>query len=85
MPKPSITQATNINAEVMLQLGKYHSAQELRKLQTKLTSTYRVLRGLTSGSTLLGRIGEKLSTDEEETLHFWLQAPCPPKHQEGDQ
>ncbi|TVT83993.1 hypothetical protein [Pseudomonas sp. H3(2019)] len=68
MPKPSVTEATNINAEVVLQLGKYHSAQELRKLQAKLTGTAREIRGLTSGNTLLSRIGEKLSDEQIQLL-----------------
>ena len=68
MPKTSITEATNIDTEAVLQLGKYHSAQELRKLQTKLTSTSRELRILTSGRTLLGRIGEKLSFEQHQLL-----------------
>ena len=68
MPKPSITEATDITAEVVLELGKYHSAQELRNLQAKLTSTSRELRGLTKGNSLLARIGEKLSFEQLQLL-----------------
>lgn len=68
MPKPSITEATDITAEVVLGLGKYHSAQELRNLQAKLTSTSRELRGLTKGNSLLARIGEKLSFEQLQLL-----------------
>lgn len=68
MPKPSITEATDITAEVVLGLGKYYSAQELRNLQAKLTSTSRELRGLTKGHTLLARIGEKLSLEQLQLL-----------------
>lgn len=67
MPKPSITEATNINAEVVLDLGKFYSSTELRILQSKLTGTAREIRELTNGSKLLGRIGGKL-TDEQLQL-----------------
>lgn len=67
MPKPSITEATNIDAEVVLDLGKFYSSKELRSLQSKLTGTAREIRELTNGSKLLGRIGGKL-TDEQLQL-----------------
>lgn len=71
MAKPSITDAINIDADVVLQLGKYHSAQKFRQLQAKLTGTAREIRGLTAGNTLLARIGEKLS---DEQLHLLRDA-----------
>lgn len=68
MPKPSITEATNINAEVVLDLGKFYSAKELRGLQSKLTGTAREIRELTNGSKLLGRIGGKLTNEQLQLL-----------------
>lgn len=68
MAKPSITDASSITADVVLQLGKYFSAQRLRSLQAKLTGTAREIRGLTGGNTLPGRIGEKLSLEQIQLL-----------------
>lgn len=68
MPKPSITEATNLTAEVVLALGKYHSVQELRNLQAKLTSTSRELREFSNGCTLLAQIGNKLSLEQLQLL-----------------
>ncbi|NWB94898.1 hypothetical protein HX882_03215 [Pseudomonas gingeri] len=68
MAKPSITDASSITADVVLQLGKHFSAQSLRSLQAKLTGTVREIRGLTRGSTLPGRIGEKLSLEQIQLL-----------------
>ncbi|MFC3941510.1 hypothetical protein CCU68_18230 [Pseudomonas gingeri NCPPB 3146 = LMG 5327] len=68
MAKPSITDASSITADVVLQLGKHFSAQSLRSLQAKLTGTVREIRGLTGGNTLPGRIGEKLSLEQIQLL-----------------
>lgn len=69
MANHSITQPTNISADVVLELGKYESAQQLRKLQTKLTTTVREIQGLTTGGySLLGRLGEKLSAEQVQLL-----------------
>lgn len=67
MPKPSTPAAIPLTADVVLELGKYQQADDLRKLQTKLTSTAREIRNLTSGNKLLGRIGGML-TDEQQQL-----------------
>lgn len=68
MSKLSITEATDINAEVVLDLGKFYSSKELRILQAKLTGTAREIRELTNGSTLLGRIGGKLTFEQLQLL-----------------
>jgi len=70
MANPLITQPANISADVVLELGKYQSAQQLRKLQTKLTTTAREIQSLTAGGySLLGRLGKTLSADQVQLLH----------------
>jgi hypothetical protein len=65
MANPSITQPANISADVVLELGRHQSAQQLRKLQAKLTATALEIQGLTTGGySPLGRIGETLSADQ---------------------
>ena len=49
MAKPSITDARSITANLILEVGKYYSAQQLRSLQAKLSGTAREIRALTSG------------------------------------
>jgi hypothetical protein len=59
MSKSVITEAKNINAEVVLDLGKFYSTKDLRSLQVKLTGTAREVHVLTSGNTcwvVLGNI-----------------------------
>lgn len=68
MSKPLITEAKNINAEVVLELGKFYSTKDLRGLQAKLTGTTREIHVLTSGNTLLGRIGQYLSAEQLQLL-----------------
>ncbi|NWA29221.1 hypothetical protein HX866_30495 [Pseudomonas gingeri] len=68
MAKPSITDASGITADVVLQLGQHYSAQSLRSLQAKLTGSVREIRGLTGGNTLPGRIGARLSLDQIDLL-----------------
>lgn len=68
MRKTSLTEANTITADLVLQLSKMYSAKDLRGVQTKLTKTSRELRGLTSGNTLLGRVGQQLSFDQRELL-----------------
>lgn len=68
MAKTPITEAKTITAEVVLELGTYHNAKDLRSVQAKLTSTARELHCFSDGITLLGRIGEKLSVEQRLLL-----------------
>lgn len=69
MANPSVTQPANISADVVLELGKHQSAQQLRKLQTKLTAMAREIQGLTAGGYFpLGRLGETLSAEQVQLL-----------------
>ena len=68
MAKPSITDARSITADLILEVGKYYSAQQLRSLQAKLSGTAREIRALTSGYQLPGRIGAQLSVDQLQLL-----------------
>jgi hypothetical protein len=68
MAKPSITDARSINADVILEIGKYYSAQQLRSLQAKLSGTARDIHSLTSGTHLPGRIGAHLSFEQRQLL-----------------
>lgn len=68
MLNASITDAANLSAEVVLRLGKLHSAQDLRKLQAKLTGTAREVRELTAGTSLLSRLGKQLTDDQTQLL-----------------
>ena len=68
MVKPPITDAKTITAEVVLELGTYQNAKDLRGLQTKLTSTARELHGFSNSITLLGKIGGKLSFEQRQLL-----------------
>ena len=68
MAKPSITDARSITADVILEVGKYYSAQQLRSLQAKLSGSAREIRSLTSGSHLAGRIGAQLSFEQRQLL-----------------
>jgi hypothetical protein len=70
MANPSIIRPANINADVVLELGGHQSAQQLRRLQAKLTTTAREIQGLiTGGYSLHGRIGVTLSADQIQLLH----------------
>jgi len=68
MAKPSITDARGITADLILEVGKYYSAQQLRSLQAKLSGTAREIRALTSGCHLPGRIGAQLSVEQIQLL-----------------
>lgn len=63
-----LTNAAGITADVVMELGAYFSAQDMRKVQTGLTTAARELRALTHNSSLLGRLGEKLSHEQRELL-----------------
>lgn len=63
-----LTKATGITADVVMELGTYFSAKDMRKVQTGLTTAARELRALTLNSSLLGRLGEKLSHEQREML-----------------
>ncbi|MDF9778945.1 hypothetical protein [Pseudomonas baetica] len=63
-----LTKAAGITADVVMELGAYFSAQDMRKVQTGLTTAARELRALTHHSSLLGRLGEKLSHEQRELL-----------------
>lgn len=70
MANPSITRPANINADVVLELGSHQSAQQLRRLQAKLTTTAREIQGLIAGGySLHGRIGVTLSAEQIQLLH----------------
>lgn len=68
MAKPSITDASSLTADVILDVGKYYSAQQLRNVQAKLSGTVREIRYLTSGNNLPGRIGAQLNLDQRQLL-----------------
>jgi flagellar biosynthesis chaperone FliJ len=68
MVKPSLTQANNITADLVLELGKLYSSNELRSVQTKLTGTAREIRKLTGERTLLGRLGDSLTREQRQLL-----------------
>lgn len=68
MAKPSITDARSITADLILEVGKYYSAQQLRSLQAKFSGTAREIRALTSGCHLPGRIGAQLSVEQIQLL-----------------
>jgi hypothetical protein len=68
MAKPSITDARSITADLILEVGKYYSAQQLRNVQAKLSGSAREIRYLTSGNTLPGRIGAMLSLEQRQLL-----------------
>lgn len=63
-----LTKAAGITADVVLELGTYYSAQDMRKVQTGLTTAAREVRALTQQGSLLGRLGEKLSPEQRELL-----------------
>lgn len=68
MAKPPVTDARSITADVILEVGKYYSAQQLRSLQAKLSRAAREIHSLTSGSHLPGRIGSHLSFEQRQLL-----------------
>ncbi|KSQ21799.1 hypothetical protein APB26_33005 [Pseudomonas aeruginosa] len=66
--KSTLTSASGITAELVLELGKFSTAQDMRCLQTGLTSAARELRALTQGVSLRGRLGSQLSLEQRELL-----------------
>lgn len=68
MATPRLTNATGITTELVLDLGKFYSANELRSLQTKLTAASREVRSLTVDRGLLGRIGHQLTREQRQLL-----------------
>ncbi|SMF20630.1 MULTISPECIES: hypothetical protein [unclassified Pseudomonas] len=68
MAKPSITDARGITADLILEVGKYYSAQQLRTLQAKLSGAAREIHSLTGGIHLPGRIGAQLSIEQRQLL-----------------
>ncbi|VXC25579.1 conserved hypothetical protein [Pseudomonas sp. 8Z] len=66
--RDTLRQATGITADLVMELGKFYSAKEMRSLQTGLTSAARELRALTHTNSLLGRVGAHLSRDQHELL-----------------
>lgn len=63
-----LTEASGITADLVMELGKYFSAQDMRKVQTRLTSAAREMRALTGTGSLVGRLGEHLSPEQRELL-----------------
>jgi hypothetical protein len=63
-----LTKAAGITADVVMELGAYFSAKDMRKVQTGLTTAAGELRALTHHSSLLGRLGEKLTHEQRELL-----------------
>lgn len=63
-----LTQASGITADLVLELGTHYKAQDMRKVQTGLTTAARELRALTQHGSLLGRLGEKLSHEQRDLL-----------------
>lgn len=67
MAKPPITQARDVDAELVLQLNKFGSAADLRSQQAKLTGAAREIRKLTGGGTdLFGKLGCYLSFEQKQ-------------------
>lgn len=66
-PNP-LTKATGITTDLVLELGEFYSAQQMRKVQTGLTTAAREIRALTENGSLLGRLGGKLSFEQRELL-----------------
>jgi len=66
--RKELTQATGITADLVMELGKFYSAREMRSLQTGLTSAARELMALTHPNTLLGRVGANLTLEQHDLL-----------------
>lgn len=66
--RKELTEATGITADLVMELGKFYSAREIRSLQTGLTSAARELRALTHTNTLLGRLGANLTREQHDLL-----------------
>ncbi|WP_248915960.1 hypothetical protein [Pseudomonas moorei] len=73
MAKSSLTVANGITPDVMQKLNQSYSSQELRGVQTKLTSTAREVRKLGDGrwkmgTGILGRLSEHLTPEQCQLL-----------------
>lgn len=68
MKNPSITDATTLTTEVLLELGIYVSAKDLKKQHAALSRTVRDIRGFTTGYSFIKQMGDKLSDDQIELL-----------------
>lgn len=66
--RDELTKATGITADVVMEVGAYFSAKEMRSVQTGLTTAARELRAFTQNNSLLGRLGGKLSQEQRELL-----------------
>ncbi|PAU50928.1 hypothetical protein BZL41_27765 [Pseudomonas sp. PIC25] len=66
--RKALTEATGITADMVMELGKFYSAQEIRSLQTGLTTAARELRALTHTNSLLGRLGANLTREQHDLL-----------------
>ncbi|EPN51965.1 hypothetical protein A241_11526 [Pseudomonas syringae pv. actinidiae ICMP 19094] len=72
MGHTNITEASGITPELMRKLNEQYNSSLLRAAQTKLTSTSRELRNLSSGHKmgggLISRLGDYLSVEQRELL-----------------
>lgn len=72
MAKTNLTEASGITPELMRKLNEQYNSSLLRAAQTKLTSTSRELRNLSSGHKmgrgLMSRLGDYLSVEQRELL-----------------
>ncbi|UXZ97275.1 hypothetical protein K3169_05070 [Pseudomonas phytophila] len=72
MAKTNLTEASGITPELMLKLNEQYNSSLLRAAQTKLTSTSRELRNLSSGHKmgrgLISRLGDYLSVEHRELI-----------------
>ncbi|HEY0290305.1 MAG TPA: hypothetical protein VGC62_25420 [Pseudomonas sp.] len=72
MAKSALTNASGITPELMHKLNEQYNSKVLRSTQTKLTSTSRELRNLSSGfkmgGGLIGRLGDYLTGEQRELL-----------------
>ncbi|MGE8063780.1 hypothetical protein [Pseudomonas sp. NPDC089569] len=66
--RDELTKATGITSDVVMEIGAYFSAKDMRSVQTGLTTAARELRAFTQHHSLLGRLGEKLSHEQRELL-----------------
>lgn len=66
--RDALTKATGITADVVMELGAFYNAKEMRSVQTGLTTAARELRAFSRHNSLLGRLGEKLTHEQRELL-----------------
>ncbi|APQ06978.1 hypothetical protein [Pseudomonas syringae] len=63
-----LTKATGITADLVMEIGTYHKAKDMRSVQTGLSSAARELRAFTEHTSLRGRLGSNLSQAQRELL-----------------